>query len=144
MTIREMTADDIDRITVLDKQAFSKPWSAQTFAEELQKDYSYYLTAETENEIIAYAGIWCIYEVAELIRIAVSPSFRRQHVADALMDVILNKAAECGCEKMMLEVRESNCSAYELYLKHGFVQTSVRRGYYDGTENAVIMEHTII
>ena len=58
------------------------------------------------------------------------------------MKKIFECSAECGCERMMLEVRASNIGARKLYKKYGFNEISVRKGYYNG-EDAIIMEVAI-
>ena len=143
MTIRQMTSEDISATIALDAMAFNKPWGEQFFRDELGKDYGYYIVAELDGEIVGYGGVWCIYETAELIRIAVNPKLRRRGIADAIMHSLFVHSKDCGCEKMMLEVRKSNTPATGLYIKHNFKEISIRRGYYDG-EDAVIMEAEII
>lgn len=137
-----MTAADIPATMETDKAAFDKAWSEKFFSDELRKDYAYYFVAESGEGVIGYVGIWCIYETAELIRIAVMPDCQRCGVADSLMKEILCCAKGCACERMMLEVKDSNIAARELYKKHSFNEISVRRGYYDG-EDAIIMEAEI-
>ena len=139
MIVREMTYNDIASVADVDRAAFSDAWKDDSFADELKKDYSHYFVAETDGEIMSYAGIWCIYETAELIRIATSPNHQKKGVAKELMQAILECAKNCGCERMMLEVRKSNIPAQKLYMKFGFNEISIRKGYYNG-EDAVIME----
>ncbi len=142
MNIRKMTEADISAVYRVDKSAFKKAWSEQSFCDEIKKDYSHYYIAEYNGEIAGFAGIWCIYETAELIRIATTPKFQRCGIADMLMRCVFLCAADCGCERMMLEVRESNTPARNLYKKYNFNEISVRRGYYEG-EDAVIMEAAV-
>lgn len=139
MVVRKMTAADIDAAISIDVQSFAKPWSAAGFAEEIAKDYSHYFVAECDGETVGYCGIWCIYETAELVRIAVLPKYRRRGLADGLLAKASEQAKASGCERMMLEVRRTNDNARRLYEKHGFNEISVRKGYYDG-EDAIIME----
>ena len=139
MIIREMTREDIDAVVGVDNAAFSDAWKETTFCEEAEKDYSHYFVCETDDEIIGYAGIWCIYETAELIRIATVPEFRKRGIAKELMQKVLECAEIYGCERMMLEVRRSNIPAQELYKKFGFNEISIRKGYYNG-EDALILE----
>ena len=40
----------------------------------------------------------------------------------------------------MLEVRNSNIPAQKLYEKHGFKQITIRKNYYDNSEDALIYE----
>ena len=73
------------------------------------------------------------------MRIATMPELRNRGIAKELMQKILECAKDCGCERMMLEVRRSNISAQQLYKKFGFDEISVRKGYYNG-EDALIFE----
>ena len=141
MIIRKMTEEDIPAVVLVDESAFSKCWNGNMFCEELRKDYSDYFVAENDTGIIGYAGIWSIYETAELMRIAVMPGHRNKGIARSLLEKITDCANENGCHRMMLEVRESNVPARKLYESAGFKEISVRKGYYDG-EDAVIMEAT--
>lgn len=137
-----MTDQDIPAAAAIDKTAFRKAWAEKEFEAELAKDYAYYTLLEDNGKTAGYAGIWCIYETAELIRIAVRPDLRRKGFADELMKDILSHSADFGCGHMILEVRAENAAAKELYIKHGFGQIDIRRGYYDG-EDAVIMERKL-
>ena len=87
-----------------------------------------------------YGGIWCIDETAELIRIAARKPRRGTGVA--LLELLIKAAAERGCERMTLEVRESNLPARALYERFGFEEIAVRPGYYVN-EDAIIMERSL-
>lgn len=139
MIVREMTEADIASVVGVDSATFSDAWKETAFREEIEKDYSHYFVCEIDGEIVGYAGIWCIYETAELIRIATAPDFQQKGIANMLMQEILSCAKSCGCERMMLEVRRSNIPAQVLYKKFGFDEISVRKGYYNG-EDALILE----
>lgn len=139
MTVRKMTEEDIASVVAVDNKAFPDAWKEASFREEIEKDYSHYFVCERDGEIAGYAGIWCIYETAELIRIATAPKFQKKGIANMLMQEILSCARDSGCERMMLEVRRSNAPAQALYKKFGFGEISVRKGYYNG-EDASIME----
>ena len=138
--IREMTAADIEAVCETEKTAFRDPWDSATVAGELSKDYARYLIADNGGRVEGYAGLWCLYETAELVRIATRE--KRRGTGGALMEAVLDTAREAGCERIMLEVRADNAPARELYKKYGFREMSVRRGYYGGVD-AVIMEKTL-
>ncbi len=141
MNIRKMVLEDIPDVLVADEKSFAKSWSEGTFTDEIKKEYADYFVGEIDGKIVAYGGIWGIYETAELMRIAVTPEFRGRGIAKAIMEAMTECAKARGCERMMLEVRKSNISAQELYKKFGFCEINIRKGYYDG-EDAVIMEAT--
>lgn len=140
MNIRKMTDRDIAILEQIDKVSFKDPWSIDFFEDEIKKDYAYCCVLADGEDICGYAVIWCIYETAELVRIAVDEKYRGKGCGSALMENIINAAKINNCEKMMLEVRKSNEAAQALYTKFGFNEIAVRKRYYCGTEDAVIME----
>lgn len=142
MNIREMTDKDIPAVLSVDRKSFKKAWSEKMLCEELEKDYSAYYVAEDDDGLVGYIGIWCIYETAELMRVAVLPEARGRGIGLNLVSKAMDVALAQGCERMMLEVRKSNFSAQSVYLKCGFKEINIRKGYYDG-EDAIIMEAMI-
>jgi ribosomal protein S18 acetylase RimI-like enzyme len=53
---------------------------------------------------------------------------------------LIGEAAKRGYEEVLLEVREDNPRARQLYLRHGFTEIGIRRGYYQPSGvNAVVM-----
>ena len=61
----------------------------------------------------------------------VDPKYRREHIADTLMMDLLNNTT---AKVISLEVRIDNVPAKNLYLKHGFVEKGIRKGYYNGVD----------
>jgi ribosomal-protein-alanine N-acetyltransferase len=57
-----------------------------------------------------------------------------------LMNHAIAVATEKEAEVLALEVRASNVAAITLYEKCGFVRTGLRQKYYEGREDAVLME----
>ena len=56
-----------------------------------------------------------------------------------LIENAINELKNQDLNKVLLEVRESNLPAKNLYIKHGFEQISIRKKYYSDGENAVIL-----
>lgn len=138
MRIREMTAEDIPFVSALDGDVFRTGWTEEQYRGELEKEFAHYYIAESEGVSVGFAGVWCIYELAEVSRIAVRSDMRRHGIGGALLSMLIEKAKRSGCERMMLEVRSGNASAERLYSRNGFIETSLRRNYYvDG--DALIM-----
>jgi ribosomal protein S18 acetylase RimI-like enzyme len=74
---------------------------------------------------------------AELLNLAVDPDFRRQGVASALLTSLSSAARG----EIFLEVAETNTPAIGLYLRFGWEQTGIRKGYYSqGKINAIVMK----
>jgi ribosomal-protein-alanine N-acetyltransferase len=84
-----------------------------------------------------------LFEEAQILNIAVAPDRRGRGVARLLMEQAFSRAREEGAEFVALEVRASNNSAIALYEQFGFKQVGIRARYYDGTEDALLMEKIV-
>ena len=75
-----------------------------------------------------------------MMNIAVHPDFRRQGIAEALVDALMTELHEQGSRCLTLEVRASNESAKQLYRKLGFIPIGKRPNYYfNPREDALIL-----
>ena len=139
VVIREMTSNDVDSLYDIETRCFSAPWSKNDFLVIPSLDYAHFYVLEFEGKAVAFAGI-CVFDVAELMNIAVLPEYRGKHFASMLLDECIEKAIELKTEKMLLEVRKSNASAIGLYKKYGFENIGIRKNYYTAPlEDAIIM-----
>ena len=139
--IRIMHPEDLKQVILLEKQIFSRPWSERSFERAVGRSDTIYLVAEWHDVIRGYLGIWCTPEEGDLCNMAVAGDARRQGVATMLLAEGLQECRRRGLERILLEVRESNTAARQLYQQQGFRAVGVRRGYYTApSEDAVIME----
>lgn len=141
LIIRKAEERDLPAIETLEKQCFSVPWSMESLRHDiLENELSFYIVAEISGEVCGYVGIWNIADEGHITNVAVSPAFRRRHIGEALLDVLISTCEEAGIERFTLEVRAGNEAARSLYEKKGFREAGVRPKYYeDDGEDAVIM-----
>lgn len=138
--IRGMEITDLERVTALEKEAFTQPWSANTLASELLENcFSYCSVIEQEGRVSGFAIYWRIAEEGHLIRIAIDAPLRgrglgRQYLAWLIRDMKRNQV-----ENIYLEVRQSNYPALRMYEHAGFQNVGVRKKYYVNGEDAVLM-----
>ncbi len=78
--------------------------------------------------------------LADLLYLYVCENKRKQGIARLLVKAFLNKLAEEGIERALLEVRPSNVAAQKLYVGFGFSQIDVRKSYYSDGEDALIFQ----
>ena len=139
--IRRVTRDDADAIVTIEREAFGDDaWSDTLVDLELTAPGRVVVAAEQDGLLVGYASAAVIADVADLTRIAVRPDARRSGTARALLDSLLEVAADRGAERMMLEVADTNESALGFYVASGFAEIARRRNYYGGGVDAVIME----
>ncbi len=140
MRIVKMRREHIAAVAEMERQCFSDPWSEKSVASELDNPLSLWLVAETEGEVAGYVGSQTVLDSADMMNLAVSPNFRRQGIAERLVNGLMEALGEKGVKSLLLEVRISNEPAKRLYQKLGFEIVGKRPGYYEKPrEDALIL-----
>lgn len=127
-------------VAALERQCFSDPWSVEMLRTELPDDSHEFLLAVEGDTLLGYVGLMTVLDEGYLSNVAVSPAYRRQGIAEALLGALLARARARSLSFVTLEVRASNLPAQTLYRKLGFTEVGLRRGYYEHPrEDAVLM-----
>ena len=137
-----MAAEHLNDVAALELACFSRPWSRQMLAEELDNQCAAFLVAlEPETEkVIGYAGLLVAADEGYITNVAVRPDCRKQGVAGKLLQVFLDFAQANRLAFLTLEVRASNYPAIALYGSRGFRGVGRRKNYYEHPrEDAIIM-----
>jgi ribosomal-protein-alanine N-acetyltransferase len=130
--IRPVTRDDLASLLKIEKNVTPFPWSARQFSDSIGSHVAYALLRG--SRMIGYLFYQQVIDQAELLNIAVKPSFQGEGHGTYLLDLCIDMLDD-SVKHLYLEVRASNVSAIELYLKKGFIHTGRRAAYYH-TENA--------
>jgi len=142
LTIRRLTYADLPQIVVLERRAFSTPWSLAMFVLELSKSTGVPLAALQGETLVGYLICSRYDTVWHIMNVAVDPNLRRRGIATALLMALIERINDTRA-RFTLEVRESNTGAIALYERYGFRAAGRRRRYYsDNGEDAVIMWRT--
>ncbi|WP_340021617.1 ribosomal protein S18-alanine N-acetyltransferase [Paenibacillus sp. FSL K6-1096] len=141
LVFRLMRLEDIPDILVIEREAFTMPWTEDAFRNELTHNhFAKYMVMELAGQIIGYAGMWAIVDEAHVTNIALLEAYRGRKWGERLLDELMRTAAYLGMQSITLEVRVSNEVAQNLYRKKGFRPAGTRKGYYsDNREDALIM-----
>jgi len=154
--LRPMVPADLSEVLALERELFpDDPWTAEMFAEEVVQPPSsrLYLVAEAaaaedgKHAIAGYAGMMFAPagRQADVLTIAVAQASWGQGIGSALLAALLQAAREHDCGEVFLEVREDNPRARRLYLRRGFEEIGVRRGYYQPSGvDAVVMRKDLL
>ena len=148
-----MVPADLSDVLALEHDLFpDDPWTARMFAEEVNQppEHRLYLIAEAEGVppaaggrvMAGYAGLMFVPggTQADVLTIAVAEAYWGRGIGSALLGALVTAAIERGCAEVFLEVREDNPRARGLYLRRGFEEIGVRRGYYQPSGvNAIVM-----
>ena len=135
-----MKDSDLEQVLAIESVSFPVPWTREHFIGELEARYSFPYVAEADEYIVGYVCMMSLFEEAQILDIAVDPLRRGHGIARMLLDHAISVAREQGAEVLALEVRSSNVAAIALYELCGFVRTGLRQKYYEGRDDAVLME----
>jgi [ribosomal protein S18]-alanine N-acetyltransferase len=146
--LREMNKADMAGIMTLEQELFPEDaWTPEMFAAEFAQPASrrLYLVAEDGNALIGYAGMMFTGgSQADVVTLAVNQARWGEGTGSALLTALVDEAGKRGYEEVLLEVREDNPRARQLYLRHGFAEIGIRRGYYQPSGvNAVVMRKAL-
>ncbi len=168
--LRAMAPADLVDVLALEHELFpDDPWTPEMFADEVAQppESRLYLLAEAEggdggvadSDIVSgraaasrlvmagYAGLMFIPggTQADVLTIAVRPAYWGQGIGSALLDALLTAARDRGCAEVFREVRADNPRAHGLYLRRGFEELGVRRGYYQPSGvDAIVMRKDLL
>ena len=142
MEIRRASPRDALRISELEKEIFSDPWSERSVTDTISLDGAMCYVALTDGEIQAYVLGRIIPPEGEIFRIATAPDKRKRSIAYRLLDYAVKCEKGRGLEILFLEVRSKNLPAIALYKAYGFRDMGIRKNYYKNPDDdAVIMVH---
>lgn len=148
--LQRLGVDDSEAISVLHREDFTRPWSADEFASLLEQDTVFGFAArETGHGREAPAGFVLARLAAgeaEILTIAVDAAQRRQGLGWKLMDAVLRELHAQRAEALFLEVDETNAPAIALYRRFGFHEVGKRPNYYQsarGATGALVMRRDL-
>lgn len=134
-----LTKEMLSDLAELEKLCFSVPWSENMFAGELENSAAVYRVILYEGKPVAYMGMWLVADEGQITNVAVHPDHRRRGLAKELIETFIDIAKREELGILTLEVRASNQSAINLYKSFGFYQVGLRKNYYEGKEDALLM-----
>ena len=114
------------------------PWTASQVEEVLRSDVNSCALAEDGSRLVGFL-VWQETDFeAEVLQIAVLPSYQGRKIATALFDFLP------ADKEIFLEVRESNMPALLFYKKEKFEEIARRKAYYHApVEDAIVMKREI-
>ena len=135
----ELTYQDIEMVSAMEREFFSTPWSEASIAHYMETGNTIFVVARHGEETIGYAAVFCILDEGNLISIGVHGNYRKMGIATELLDIVYDMAHERGVTSINLEVRTGTEAAIALYEKEGFVQNGRRKDFYrKPTEDALL------
>jgi ribosomal-protein-alanine N-acetyltransferase len=149
VAVRLAGADDASAVAALERDALgSDAWSDRLLADGVRGRVptTLFLVATvwpydaTTPQVVGYAAVSVVADLAELQRLAVTASHRRRGVAAQLLARVEDVAVARHADRILLEVRDDNTGALAFYARRGFSELDRRARYYaDGTSAIVLV-----
>lgn len=139
LSICKMTNKDLNEIKDCLMSDFDDFWDYTTLKNELSSPFSNYFVVKYSNQIVAFAGIKFILDEVELMNIVTKKSERHKKIATYLLNYLIDFCKLNKKNLINLEVNAKNSIAINFYKKHNFKQVNLRKNYYNGTDDAIIM-----
>ena len=135
--VRVATEADLGGIVAIEQEAFSDPWSLESFRSLLSQ---LALVAGDGDEVAGYIiALWAGDE-SEILNLAVLPEQRRRGVERSLVEEAVERLVADGVRMVFLEVRESNEGARAFYEGLGFRHVGRSPRYYNRPrEDALVL-----
>lgn len=115
-------------------------WSDRQYAEIFAENSSRkILVIETDGKLQGFVVVHIIGEEWEIENIVVAPQMQRRGLGHKLLKQLMKFAQINHATKVILEVRESNQAARNLYKKCGFGENGQRKNYYQNPSEAAVL-----
>lgn len=143
--IRKMEIDDIESVLPMASTSVLNPWSREMFLGEITHPHSncFLLCKAKGNETKTPIGFICFHIIedeSELLNICIHPQYRQKGLGSGLMKFFIEWCHRQGVKKYYLEVDPRNRPALLLYQSFHFHQKGMRKNFYQGRFEALLME----
>lgn len=168
-SLRPMDWGDLGQVADIEREAFPTLWPPTNYRKEMRNRIAEHVVCVRDGEYVTverkpsalrrlfrrnkpappplmrrsvagFLSVWHMAGEAHIVAVAVREEKRRIGLGELLLIGAIELGMARGSQFVTLEARVSNEAAKALYLKYGFRETGVRKGYYsDNREDAVIM-----
>lgn len=140
--IRTMQPSDLDRVILIEREIFLFPWSLGNFSDSIKAGYICQVL-EHNSALIGYGIMMISPEEAHVLTLGIAADWQKKGWGKKLLQHLIQNAKDEAAKCILLDVRESNVGAAQLYKKMGFQHIAIRKGYYPamcGREDALVMQ----
>lgn len=133
VSVRAATLADMQRVSEIEGDAFSDPWSRAAFERlvaERDPRVLFDVAFSEDGRVVGYVVAWFVIDEGEIANIAVEREARSRGIGTLLLRTVIAEARARKVDTIYLEVRDSNAAARALYASHGFEEIGRRRRYY--------------
>lgn len=128
-----------NKLASIEQNIFGTCWHPEVLKEKINKGEFLYWIFNKNNNIVGYLGIQKSLDELQILGIGILEEYRNTGLAKKLTAELIRFFKNSYQNKVILEVRESNIAAINLYKSVGFSQYGKRENYYKN-EDAILFE----
>ncbi len=131
-----MTHAHLAQVADIEQSAYKYPWTQGNFGDSLNSGYEAQMllggpdTLDAPAPLLGYFVAMKGVDEVHLLNITVAPAYQLQGWGRLMLDALALWSRGQGGQWLWLEVRASNQHAKALYLRYGFREVGMRKGYY--------------
>lgn len=138
--INKVGVEHLDRLSEIDHNNFSDPWTKEMFKKELEHENSEYYAIFNDEEILGFCGGWYVVDEYQINKIVIDKPHQNKKLGQLFLIYVMQLYQMKNAKKATIEVRESNTRAFKVYTRAGFDVIGRRENYYQNNgETAYIM-----
>lgn len=128
----QMTHAALPQVTNMEQSAYKYPWTHGNFSDSLNSGYEMQMLigGDVRPELLGYFVAMKGVDEVHLLNITVAPTYQLQGWGRLMLDALALWSRGQGAQWLWLEVRASNLHAKALYIRYGFREVGLRKGYY--------------
>lgn len=136
--IRKINRQELELLTCKEFD-FSDAWNLNMLTSSFDAGRFFAYGYFERDLLVGFVTYSISVDDADIEDIAVLPSHRRRKIASELLKFAEQQLLQLGKKRILLEVRQNNFPAINLYTLHGYKNISVRKKYYADGVDAIVM-----
>ena len=143
LVVEYMTLKDFENIKERLQEEFDDFWTPGVLLSELENENTRYLVLKENEDVVGFDGVWITPDTVELNNIVIKKICRGKGYSKLLLEKLLDMVKTFSKDVFTLEVSEKNVIAINLYKSYGFESVGIRKKYYEGMYDAILMSKKI-
>ncbi len=143
---RVMEESNLATVAAIERNANLFPWTLKNFSDCLTAGHQSWVYYDENDVLVGFTIVQKVVDELHLLNLCVKKEQQGKGIGKLILKSVVDYAGVIDAAMILLEVRQSNTRAQQLYVQSGFNEMAVRKDYYpaqQGREDAILMAMTL-